>query len=201
MLENGTGEGDAVVFVLDAHGGVVDHEYVQPAGNGGAGAGGLLGAAVNRYTGQIGSVNVIKAKPGEMAPGPVQMVLVQLRDDGNSPSRTGSVAVTPDGRVAVSTRESHGNTEGLPTTGEIGAAIHRFYTPEMGASGLTGDVRVTYRFGPDGKATDVRVTAIPAGLEAVGRQIAGALDLRPGKPNTDAQVWFSLGPAKISASR
>lgn len=200
VLAKGTGENDIIVFVLDAHGGVMTHDYLVPVGNG-QGVGGRMAAVTDRYMSQLQSVQVVKARPGELAPTPVQMVLVQLKPEGDGPSRTSSVAPSPHGRVVVATRQPDGNPEGLPTGEEIGAAIQRFYTPEMRASGLTGDVRVDYRFDAAGNPTDLRVTANPPELEPVGRQIAGALNLRPGKPNTDARVWFGLGPSKIAGGR
>jgi hypothetical protein len=198
VLHDGMGEGEMIVFVLDAHGRVVTHDDLKPVGQGEGGVNGQLEAATGRYAQQIGSVNVIKALPGELArEGAVRMVLVQLRPEGDTPSRTSSVAQAPDGRIAVTTRQPSGNTRGLPTAEQIEVARARFYTPEMQARGVSGDVHITYRFGADGKPADVRVAANPAGLEPVGRQIAAALDLGHGTPNTPAEVWISLGPMKI----
>ncbi|HET7462896.1 MAG TPA: M56 family metallopeptidase [Longimicrobium sp.] len=91
VLHDGMDEGEIIVFVLNAQGGVVSHDYLKPAGDGGGdgGVNGQMEAATGRYASQIGSVNVIKALPGEMARGAVRMVLVQLKDGGASPSRTG----------------------------------------------------------------------------------------------------------------
>jgi len=197
VLVNGMPEGDIIAFVLDAEGGVRKHEYLakSPA-NGGQGD--------NRLNGLVGtpdrinSVNVIKSQPGELAPTRVSLILVQLKGDGENAERSSSVSVEPNGSIAVKTRESSGDTSELPSQAAITAAVDRFHTPEMKARGITGDVRISYRFDAEGRAQDIQVTASRAELEPVGRQIAGALDLH-GTPGTTGATWVSLGPSKIPA--
>jgi hypothetical protein len=105
-------------------------------------------------------------------------------------TKFGAVAVAPGSTAST-----------IPTPEEMQAAMRRFYTPEMEARGPRGEMRIRYRFDGAGNPTDVRVTATPAELQPVAEQIAGALNLGHGQPNTDAQVFMSLGGRRAPAAR
>ncbi|HEU4558997.1 MAG TPA: M56 family metallopeptidase [Longimicrobium sp.] len=203
VLRDGMPENDIITFVLDRAGQVVSHDYLRPAGAGSAdpGQGARVQAALAQYQNRLASANVIKSNPGDLAPTRVNMVLVQLLAPGETPRQRADASATPAGRVTFTTRHSEGNTAGLPTPEQIAAARDRFYTPWLQGRGVSGEVRILYRFGADGRPEDVRATATHPELEPVARQIAAALDLGHGKPGDPAEVSLSVGPSAIPATR
>jgi hypothetical protein len=100
VLEKGMPEGDVIAFVFDAAGGVQKHEYIaaSPA-QGGQGDNRLNGLAGNPD--RIASVNVIKSQPGDLAPTQVQLILVQLKPQGENARQGANTSASGGTRVAV----------------------------------------------------------------------------------------------------
>ncbi|HEX9938708.1 MAG TPA: M56 family metallopeptidase [Longimicrobium sp.] len=141
VLRNGTPPGDIIAFVLDADGQVVSHDYLRAAPVA-ATAGQTQTArleAYNRYADQTASVNVIKAKPGELGPTEVQMMLVQLKPT----VATGSTA------AQSAEEEAH--------RAAFRAAVRRHYPPAFRDAGITGRIALSMQVGDDGRARDVEV--------------------------------------------
>jgi len=202
VAREGLGENEYLLFLLAPDGEVIRHERMQGSGGEGVGLGSM---ADDIPLNTVRSVEVMKRPAGELGPTRVAILWIQLKGEGDpsdvttysvqnmpgeeSPYR---VEITPGGAIARRTQGGDG-ASGIPTPEEMQTALRRFYTPEMEARGPHGEMRIVYRFDANGQPTDVRVSATPAELEPVARQIAGALDLGHGKPGTEAQVWMSLG--------
>jgi len=195
IARDGMGENDILLFVVSADGRVIRHERVAKS------ASGQPAAWDNIPPAQIASVDVVKRPAGELAPSGVQMIWVRLKGNGDTPTGMVHIQAGDDGRLAVTTEHTSGNTAWAPTAAEIAAARNRYYTPEMEARGLTGDVRITVNYGPDGRPGELAVKASRPELQEVGQQIAAALKLRNGTPNSPAEVWIALGRQPVTIGR
>jgi beta-lactamase regulating signal transducer with metallopeptidase domain len=179
VLRDGLPAGQTIAFVLSADGQVVDHQIVTAPGNSpdAQTQGAALQRALARYTAQIGSMNVIKSLPGELAPTEVDIVLLQLKP-------------TPaDGSAAASPQEEADRLA-------FRAAVARHYPPALRDAGITGRVAVSLRVGDDGKTHDVEVVRGDTRFADAARAVVAETTFRSRGP---AVVVMDFAPERTPA--
>jgi beta-lactamase regulating signal transducer with metallopeptidase domain len=184
VLTQGMPAEQTIAFVLSADGEVVDHQLVTAPGNApdartqGAALERALARALARYTSQIGSMNVVKARPGELGPTEARIVLLQLKP-------------TPaDGSTAAASPQEEADRLAFR------AAVARHYPPALRDAGVTGRLAVRLQVGAGGKAHDVEVVRGDTRFADAARAVVAELTFRsPGM----TVVVMDFGPERHPA--
>lgn len=176
-------------------------------------AGGDTPSPINQIDpSRIATVDVEKLPAGQLAPTPVAVILIRLKAPGSADAsrvsrreteetvdgsgRTTRVRMTqlPGGTVVSAADVVAGDPGAAGGVDEtaLRAAVQRFYTPEMKAAGVAGQVRMEFTVGADGKAQDVTVTATNPALEPVGRSIVQSLTF-PAAPGGRRVIALGFG--------
>jgi beta-lactamase regulating signal transducer with metallopeptidase domain len=227
VAANGLGDDQAVAFVLSDAGEVVSHELIRMGaahtpGNAVVQALGIGGehsaavAAVDPAT--IAAMDVMKEPAGRLGPTPVRVLVIQLKAPGDA-TRAGYERRNTEERRSGTTSRMHLNVKHMPdgtstaaaitqqplARGDavhdaLQAAIARYYTPELKAAGVHGQVRIEYVVGADGKPTDVSVTADDPALVPVGRAVFQSLSIESEHPGARRGVVFAVGLGRTPAT-
>jgi hypothetical protein len=165
----------------------------------------------------VRSVDRMVEPAGAVAPTPVTVVWVQLKAPGD---RSGAMRFSssnpdagPGGIPGPSQYSSWDRGDGtsafigargtalgtLPSDAEVGAAMERFFTPELRAAGTHGMVMMRFRVSADGRASGVTVEGMPGmgetdpRLVAAARSALGALSFAGMPAGTEMSVGFTAG--------
>lgn len=167
---------------------------------------------------EVRSADRMVQPAGTVAPTPVTIVWVQLKGPGEEPGSLRISSSTPDAKpgdvpppgqyfswergdgtsVMVGARGTVSGT--LPSEAEIGAAMDRFYTPQMRAADANGWVAMSFRVAADGRATDVTMMpgmggmgATDPAVVAAARSALGAVSFAGMPSGTEMRIVFSFG--------
>jgi len=221
VARDGLGDDEYLTFTVSPVGDIVGHERLRraPDANQAAAVPGRKIAVKGREEAmvlarldddrEVRSVDRLEQPAGAVAPSPVTIVWVQLKQPGedpgefrmssNDPARQFTVWDEGDGVSAYV--GSQAATVAMPRREQLRAAIGRFYTPALKAAGAYGAVSVRYTVGADGRARIAGVeSAIPA-LEPVGRSVVESLAFTGGPSATETRLVLRFDPLRRPEDR
>ncbi|MFL5542724.1 MAG: energy transducer TonB, partial [Longimicrobiaceae bacterium] len=229
VARDGLGDDEYLVITASADGEIVGHERLPRAPDANRAATAIPGRKIAVRGNEaslvmlsldddaVRSVDRMVEPAGSVAPTPVTVVWVQLKAPGDRSGAMRFSSSNPDagpGGIPGPSQYSswhrgdgtsafiaaRGTASGtLPADAEVGAAMDRFFTPELRAAGTHGMVMMRFRVSADGRASGVTVEGMPGmgetdpRLVAAARSALGALSFAGMPAGTEMSVGFTAG--------
>ena len=161
---------------------------------------------------QVRSIDRMVQPAGAVAPTPVTVVVVQMKEPGEKGFRVSSSDGGPaPGTMTKRTIEGRTRDDGfamVATTAEphpatpvdqqqLQAAMARFYTPAMKAAGVRGAIDITLSVSAEGRPYDIVVNSENPQLVPVGRAIAESLTFPAGTNGRGRRINLLFDPHPI----